>query len=221
MPCPAAPEAGPGDTRGPSAKIEPPIPLGSLSDVMATIGMLEMEQLGARDRETNAAEPAAAFAILAEAHLDSAYRLATFILAGDRPDAEDAVHDAALRAWRHFADLKDQDRFEPWFTRIVVNCCRDRIRARRLRPLSLPEGDVWPGPDVAEHLARSDALIRAMVALSPEHRAVVALRYIGDYSIEEIATRTGARAGTVKSRLHYALRSLRASLEAAGREVVR
>ncbi len=60
-----------------------------------------------------------------------------------------------------------------------------------------------------------------MLALSPEHRVVVGLHYLGDYSVDEIAARTGVRAGTVKSRLHYALRSLRASLEAAEREVVR
>lgn len=188
---------------------------------MNRIGTLEMEHVGARDRETPAVEPGAAFAILAEAHLDAAYRLATFILAGDRSEAEDAVHDAAVRAWRHFDDLKDRGRFEPWFTRIVVNCCRDRLRARRIRPLSLPDRELSPGPDVAEVLARSDALACAMRALSPEHRVVVALRYLGDHSIDEIAARTGVRTGTVKSRLHYALRSLRASLEAAAREVVR
>ena len=183
--------------------------------------MLEMEQVRVRDRETLPAEPSVAFAKLAEAYLDAAYRLATFILAGDRSDAEDAVHDAAVRAWRHFGGLKDQSRFEPWFTRIVVNCCRDRLRVRRVPPLSLPDGELSSGPDVAEVVARSDALGRAMLALSPEHRVVVALRYLGDHSIEEIAARTGTRPGTVKSRLHYALRSLRAALEAAGREVVR
>ncbi|MGC8633881.1 MAG: sigma factor-like helix-turn-helix DNA-binding protein [Candidatus Limnocylindrales bacterium] len=57
--------------------------------------------------------------------------------------------------------------------------------------------------------------------LSPDHRAVVALRYLGDYSLDEIAARTGQRAGTVKNRLHYALRALRAALDAEAREVPR
>ena len=189
--------------------------------MMCSVGVLEMESVGAHDHETLTGEPGAAFATLADAHLDAAYRLATFILAGDRSDAEDAVHDAAVRAWRHFGDVKDQARFEPWFTRIVVNCCRDHLRVRRVRPLRLPDHEMPQGPDVAEAVARSDTLARAMLVLSPEQRVVVALRYLGDYSIDEIAVRTGVRAGTVKSRLHYALRSLRASIEAAGREVVR
>lgn len=177
--------------------------------------------MAARDRERSPLDRGAMFARLAEGQLDSAYRLATFILAGDRAEAEDAVHDASVRAWNHFGDLKDQASFEPWFTRIVVNCCRDRLRARRVQPLGEAELAASLDPDAAEALARSDSLERAMLALSPEHRVVVGLHYLGDYSVDEIAARTGVRAGTVKSRLHYALRSLRASLEAAEREVVR
>jgi RNA polymerase sigma-70 factor (ECF subfamily) len=188
---------------------------------MDRTGMLEIEHVGARDRETRTGEPSATFVMLTEAHLDAAYRLATFILAGDRSEAEDAVHDAAVRAWRHFAGLKDRDRFEPWFTRIVVNCCRDHLRARRIQPQSLPNAEPSPALDVGDAISRSDALASGMRALSPEHRIVIALRYLDDYSIDEIAARTGVRAGTVKSRLHYALRSLRATLEASAREGLR
>ncbi|MGH2512270.1 MAG: RNA polymerase sigma factor [Candidatus Limnocylindrales bacterium] len=162
-----------------------------------------------------------AFARLADTHLDSAYRLATFILAGDRAEAEDAVHDAALRAWQHFDGLRDLSRFDAWFTRIVVNACRDRIGARRLRPISLPDGEPSGAPDQVERLVDADALSRAMLTLSPEHRIVIALRYLGDLSIAEIAARTGERTGTVKSRLHYALRALRAVLDAEARELAR
>jgi RNA polymerase sigma-70 factor, ECF subfamily len=205
----------------PSAKIERFATFGSLSGEMDRTGMLEMNDVGARDRETLAAEPRETFAPLAEIHLDAAYRLATFILTGDRAEAEDAVHDAAVRAWRHFDRLKDHGKFEPWFTRIVVNCCRDRLRARRIRPLGLLDTQPSPALDVGDAISRSDALASAMRALSPEHRIVIALRYLGDYSIDEIAARTGVRAGTVKSRLHYALRSLRATLEASAREGLR
>ncbi len=162
-----------------------------------------------------------AFARLIEAHLDAAYCLATFILAGDRAEAEDAVHDAAVRAWTHFDGLRDRSRFEPWFTRIVVNSCRDRIKARRVRPIGLAEPDGSPTHDHADDIVRTDTLASAMRSLSPEHREAVALRYLGGFSIGEIAARLGVREGTVKSRLHYALRALRASLESSAREVSR
>ena len=162
---------------------------------------------------------AALFTRLAEAHLDSAYRLATFILAGDWAEAEDAVHDAALRAWQHFPGLRDPGRFDAWFTRIVVNSCRDRLRQRRARPITVIDPVELATPDSAGAIVRADALERAMVALSPDHRIVIALRYLADCPLDEIAVRTGVRTGTVKSRLHFALRALRAALEADAREV--
>src|SRR5574337_2174569 len=74
---------------------------------------------------------AAAFADLVDREaLDRAYRFATLML-GARTEAEDAAHDAALTAWRHLDDLRDPERFEAWFGRILVNTCRDRLRSRR------------------------------------------------------------------------------------------
>ena len=180
-----------------------------------------MTRVGAQDRAAAPADRDLAFARLADTHLDAACRLATVTFGGDRAEAEDAVQDAALRAWQHFDDLRDPASFEPWFTRIVVNACRDRIRARRLRPVTGVASDPGTTPDHAEALTGTDALVRALLTLSPEHRLVVALRYLGDYSLDEIAGRTGQRAGTVKSRLHYALRALHAALDAGAREVSR
>ena len=180
-----------------------------------------MTRVGAQDRAAVPADRDLAFARLAGAQLDAACRLATVILGGDRAEAEDAVQDAALRAWEHFDDLRNPARFEPWFTRIVVNACRDRIGARRLRPITGVDPDPGTAADHADALSGTDALVRALVMLSPEHRLVVALHYLGDYSLDEIAARTGQRAGTVKSRLHYALRALRAALDAEAREMSR
>jgi RNA polymerase sigma-70 factor (ECF subfamily) len=174
--------------------------------------------MGVGEREIGGGDPAVAFARLVDARLDSAYRLATFILGGDRSEAEDAVHDAALRAWEHFGDLRDVTSFEAWFTRIVVNACRDKLGERRIRPLTLPDPMPGTSPDHGDALVRTDALERALLALSPKHRVVIALRYVGDYSVDEIAARTGERPGTVKSRLHYALRALRAELDAESSE---
>src|ERR1035437_7142225 len=70
--------------------------------------------------------------------LDRAYRDATPIL-GDPADAEEATHDAALRAWHRFGELRDPTRFDAWFGRILVNACRDRQRGRRHETLSLDD----------------------------------------------------------------------------------
>jgi RNA polymerase sigma factor (sigma-70 family) len=154
--------------------------------------------------------------------LDRAYRYATLVL-GSRSDAEDATHDAALTAWRRFGDLRDPDRFDAWFGRILVNSCRDQLRARRRTPYSL---DVEPseqrGPtlrdprvtvDEAQAFAVRDALRGALRSLSAEHREVIVLRFYLDLTVDEIAARTGARPGTVKSRLHHALRRLRTAAD--------
>lgn len=152
--------------------------------------------------------------------LDGAYRIARLIL-GDPVDAEDATHDAALAAWRRFAELREPARFEAWFGRILVNACRDRLRARRRLPISIETLGVGPlrdagSADPADAVVRRDFLRKAIRSLSPDHREVVVLRYYADLTVEQIAERTGARAGTVKSRLHYALRRLRADVDASG-----
>lgn len=157
---------------------------------------------------------AAAFRGLIEAELDRAYRLATVIL-GDRYDAEDAVHDAAEAAWRRWSDLRDEQRFQAWFGKIVVNACRDRLRRRRRRrlveiPRFVLDKEHPMAPDAADALALRDVLRRAFDALSPEERIVVVLRYEADLTVPRVAELAGIPEGTAKSRLHHALRKLRA-----------
>jgi RNA polymerase sigma-70 factor, ECF subfamily len=160
----------------------------------------------------------AAFDRLTERRLLRAYRLATLILR-DASEAEDAVHDAAVTAWLRFDDLRDHDKFDAWFDRIVVNVCRQRLRQARIRPLTVEALTPLPIEDGASGRAEREALRAAMDRLKPEHREVVVLRHLNGHSIAEIAARTGEREGTVKSRLHYALRELRAAYDAADREV--
>ena len=159
----------------------------------------------------------AAFAALADRHLDRAYRLAAVLL-GSEIEAQDAVQDAAASAWARFGDLRDRARFDAWFDRILVNGCRDRLRARRRVRLVDLEGAPHPSvPDGASQASERDALHRALAELPADQRLAVALRYFGDRSLEEIAELTGERPGTVKSRLHYGLQALRAQYDAAGR----
>lgn len=176
-------------------------------------------------RDDDAPELAArreAFERLTDQRLLRAYRLATLIMRRDG-DAQDAVHDAAVIAWTRFDELRDHDKFDAWFDRIVVNECRQRLRRGGVRALAI---DGAGAPDAAELAvtadgasarAERDALRRALDQLTPEHRAVVVLRHLEGQSIAEIAARTGEREGTVKSRLHYALRELRAAYDAVDR----
>jgi RNA polymerase sigma-70 factor (ECF subfamily) len=171
--------------------------------------------------ETEAHEDvrAIAFRRLTGTRLASCYRLATVIL-GDPAEAEDATHDAAVRAWERWGSLRHPALFDAWFGRILVNECRDRLRRRRVRPLSVPLPEMLAGgaaADGPDAIADRQELARAVEALPPDQRIAVVLHFYLDLSAEQIAERTGARVGTVKSRLHYAVRALRAGRDAAAR----
>lgn len=179
--------------------------------------------LRARVIEDRGADRADVFATLADRQLDRAYHLAAMIL-GSRTEAEDATHDAFVAAWRGFGSLRDPGRFDAWFDRILVNACRDRLRRRRRHPvvdLSDALADPPAPGDVATAAADRDAIARGLERLTPDQRIVVCLRFYRDLSIDEIADRVRVPAGTVKSRLHYALRDLGAAIGDRHPEVTR
>jgi RNA polymerase sigma-70 factor (ECF subfamily) len=161
---------------------------------------------------------AAAFQALADEHLDAAYRLARVILR-DQAEAQDATHDAFVQAWRKWSTLRDPERFEQWFDRILVNACKDRLR-RATRTVARDISDeldvATPDPYTRTH--ERDAIEQALATLSPDHRVVVALRFDRDLTTDEIARRLDIPVGTVNSRLHYALRKLHAVIDAAAPE---
>jgi RNA polymerase sigma-70 factor (ECF subfamily) len=164
---------------------------------------------------------AAAFRDLLLPALDAAYRRAAVLLA-NRMEAEDAVHDAAERAWRSWSSLRDPSAFEAWFGRILVNVCRDRLRRRKRVAAVEVRGEPPDGEDAASTAAMSRVgehhrVLDALAFLSADERIAVVLRYDADLTVPEIARLTGAREGTIKSRLHHGLRKLRTRLEAEGR----
>ena len=124
-------------------------------------------------------ERAQAFLRLADDHLDAAYRLARAILR-DPTDAQDATHDAFEQAWRKWSTLRDPARFEPWFDRILVNTCRDRLRSARRQPTDISAEVAIPTGDPFGQAHDRDLLANAIATLSPDHRVVVALRYYRD-----------------------------------------
>jgi RNA polymerase sigma-70 factor (ECF subfamily) len=162
------------------------------------------------DRERS--DGAADYVRVARAEIGDAYRLAGYLL-GDATEAQDAVQDALVKAWRSWSDLRDLDAFGPWFNRIVVNVCRDRMRRHRtLRMVELDAAGEVEASDVFGSMLEGDEVAAAVGRLSPDQRIVIALRYWRDLTLEQVAETLRLPLGTVKSRLHYALRALRSEL---------
>jgi RNA polymerase sigma-70 factor, ECF subfamily len=153
----------------------------------------------------------------AERVLDDAYRLAGYLL-GDATEAQDAVQDALTRSWQAWPTLRDQDRFEPWFDRILVNVCRDKLRKRRgvrIEELN-DELAVYIDDPFKAALAKNE-VAELIHVLNPDQRVVVGLRFWRDLSLQQIADLLGVPLGTVQSRLYYALRALRDEADRATR----
>ncbi len=108
------------------------------------------------------------------------------------------------------------ERFGPWLHRLLVNACYEELRRHRrwsARIRVLPV-DGPSGPDPMVSVDDRDALDRAFARLTPEHRAVFVLHHHAGHPLAEIADIVGIPVGTVKSRLHYATRTLRAAIVA-------
>lgn len=161
-----------------------------------------------------------AFAELAPALGDRLYSVAHRILR-DRDVAGDLTQQTLIKVWRELPSLRAAAQFDAWTYRLIVNACFDELRRRRRHPppLTLVESD-GVVPEIELSIADRDQLDRGFVRLSPEHRAVIILTYYLEYSAPDIATVLGVPVGTVRSRLHYAKRALRAALDADGRRSV-
>jgi RNA polymerase sigma factor (sigma-70 family) len=158
----------------------------------------------------------AAYEELVRMHQGIAFRTA-YLLAGSTADAEEAAHDAFLKAFHALRRFRRGKPFRPWLLAIVANEARNRRRsAGRRHALALRAaeevrpGDAAPSPEAAVlRRERQDLVLAAVNRLSEEHRLVVACRYFLDLSEAETASTLGFRTGTVKSRLSRALERLR------------
>lgn len=163
----------------------------------------------ARDGDVNA------FEALVDRHRRVALRVA-YAVAGD--DAEDAVQDAFVKAYRALGRFRAGSPFRPWVLRIVANEARNRRRsAGRRSALALrvaePDGDRAESPeDAAVASEQRLALAAAVAALDDRDREVISLRWFAELSEAEMAAALGVRPGTVKSRLARAMSRLRETL---------
>lgn len=159
----------------------------------------------------------AAFETLVRCHGPMLMGLAVRLL-GNRADAEDAVQESLVSAWRRLPEFRRQAAFRSWMYRIVTNRCLSVLRSRR--PVAsldaVPEPvapDHWVSPSrAAESAAAAEAIGAALDELSQEQRACWVLRELHGLSYDEIADTVGSSRQAVRGRIHRARRSLVGSM---------
>ena len=149
-------------------------------------------------------------------HQGIAFRVA-LVAAGDAGDAEEAVQDGFVKAYRALGRFREGAPFRPWVLRIVANEARNRRRSagRRaglaLRVAAATSGDAAPSPEAAVLTRERRAeLVEALARLDERDREVLVHRFVLELGEEETAAALGVRRGTVKSRTSRALERLRA-----------
>jgi RNA polymerase sigma-70 factor (ECF subfamily) len=162
-----------------------------------------------------------AFASLAIAAGDRLHAVAHRILR-DIDLAEDATQQALLAVWRDLPQLRDPARFDAWSYRLLIRACYAEGRRTRWAPIiRLLPADQPVAADGLSSIVDRDQLERGFRRLSIDHRAVVVLHHYLDLPLDEVAETLGVPIGTVRSRLHYAMRGLRAALDADARPAER
>jgi RNA polymerase sigma-70 factor, ECF subfamily len=138
--------------------------------------------------------------------------------AGERHAAEDMVQETMLRAWRHRDSLPgDENGVRGWLFTVARNLAIDADRMRRVRPaeVALTDlNDTVAAADTPDSALAAQEMARAFAKLSEMQRDVIRHLYFRGDTIEEVATRLGIPAGTVKSRAHYGVQALRAAVTA-------
>lgn len=132
---------------------------------------------------------------------DKLFRIAYSILR-DEQDCADALQEALLRAWKNLSHLREEQYFDTWLVRILINECKRLCRSRRAAAPSAPS---LPPEDLGLH--------DALAALDAKYRLPVTLHYLEGYSLEEIAWLLHVPVGTVKSRMHTGRARLKALLK--------
>ena len=158
----------------------------------------------------------AAFRALYRRHTPALYQFVLRVVGGSEADAEDVVQDAWLRAARGLAGFRWRASFRTWLTGIALNRAREVHRRGRRSPEEQPPErgiDVVVAP--GRHGDRLD-LERAIAALPEGYRAVLVLHDIEGFTHEEIGARLDITAGTSRSQLHHARRTMRGLLSPEG-----
>lgn len=155
---------------------------------------------------------------LHEEHADAVWSFAYRLTGGDRLRAQDVVQETMLRAWRHPEVLRQsRQSSRSWLFTVARRIVIDEWRSgRSRREVSSDSPPDVPHPDGTDASLDSWLVAEALHSLSPEHRAVIVHCYYAGRTTAEAARILDIPDGTVKSRMHYGLRSLRLALEEMG-----
>lgn len=172
--------------------------------------VIESEQLPVREARTG---DAAAWNALFKRYQLPLYTY-VFELVHNEQSSLDIVQESFINAARHIGGLREDGKFGSWLFGIAHQKCAQHWRKQRPENVPIEEQEEFPdvaaGPSEMLISKEQEAeFMRIMDQLSLPHRSVLLLHFVEDFSIEEIAAITGTRAGTVKSRLHYAKDALR------------
>ena len=173
------------------------------------LAVAEREQLPVADARAGNAEAWAA--------LFQRYRLPLYVyiyeLVRDEQTSLDLVQETFLSAFRHLKSLREDEKFGSWLFSIAHQKCVQlwRRRDQKVEP-EMPEVDDSP-VELLIREEQEEQFMKLLEELPVAQRSAVVLHYVEDFSLDEIARITGTNAGTVKSRLHYAKRTLRKLLE--------
>ena len=175
--------------------------------IRTSAGLVELAALG--DRE--------AFGRLVEPHLAVALGAARLIT-GNESDAADAVQDALLASWQSLDGLRNPELFAAWFRKIVIRSSTRCVQRRRhLVEIDLESLDRAGAADSVEREFDRRQMARAFARLDPKDRVLLTLHHYWQMPVAETAQLLGLPEGTVRSRVHHALRRLRAGFEAEER----
>jgi len=151
-------------------------------------------------------------AALYRAHIPSAVRLA-FLLTGDPLLGEDLAQEAFVRVIGRLGHLRDEQAFEAYLRRSVVNLCLSYFRRQRVERTTMERLHSWPLAGSIEYdVAGEEALRQAVFALPPQQRAAIVLRFYEDLPESRVAEILRCRTGTVRSRVTRGMQTLRARL---------
>jgi RNA polymerase sigma factor (sigma-70 family) len=185
-------------------------------------GMAWLKRTASRTAETS---DAVEFARLLRDHVPAFYRSA-YRWTGAVDRAEDLVQQLLLRLYPRLAELRKLDQIRPWALRVMYRIFVDQLRRERSSPVQFGadpvvddegtagEDEAWldpgPGPqELSEQELTQERVLRAWEQLGEEHRVVLAMHDIEDYTLPELAQIMEIPLGTLKSRLHRARARLR------------